>query len=179
MRRLNAATLAAAAPARTFRWFDPDDAADAAVLAAQLAIVSGAAGGGEDGLERALDLAEARATELPPALVAQAMAIFVTHHKPARRLAKPRTLRVRPELFAPSRPAGAVRATAPDPEQALDYWREDPFANEHHEHWHQVYPFPGLPLFQDWTVWAETADRAGLAALLRALDPAEDWPAFL
>ncbi|MGH3614591.1 MAG: hypothetical protein ACRDRK_18780, partial [Pseudonocardia sp.] len=60
----------AAAPARTFRWFDPDDAAETVALAAQLAIVSGAAGGAEDGLERALDLAETRATELPPALVA-------------------------------------------------------------------------------------------------------------
>ncbi|HKR52562.1 MAG TPA: tyrosinase family protein, partial [Pseudonocardiaceae bacterium] len=64
------------------------------------------------------------------------------------------------------------------PEEALDYWREDPFANEHHEHWHQVYPFAGLPP-EDWTVWAETADRAGLAALLSALDPTQDWPAFL
>ena len=169
----------AAAPARTFRWFDPDDAAEAVALAAQLAIVSGAAGGAEDGLERALDLAETRATELPPALVAQAMAIFVTHHKPARRLAKPRTMRVRPELFAPSKPAGGVaRTTAPAPEDALDYWREDPFANEHHEHWHQVYPFSGL-LPPDFVVWAQTSDRAGLAALLSALDPAPDWPAFL
>lgn len=169
----------AAAPQRTFRWFDPDDAAEAVAFAVQLAIVSGAAGGEQEGLERALDLAETRAAELPPALVAQAMAIFATHHKPARRLAKPRTMRVRPELFAPSRPTGAIgRTTAPAPEEALDYWREDPFANEHHEHWHQVYPFAGLPP-EDWTVWAETADRAGLAALLSALDPAPDWPAFL
>jgi hypothetical protein len=174
-----AAPRATAAPERTFRWFDPDDAADAVALAAHLAIVSGAEHSEENGLERALDLAEARAADLPPALVAQAMAIFVTHHKPARRLGMPRTLRVRPELFAPSRPAGtAARTTAPDPEEVLDYWREDPFANEHHEHWHQVYPFAGIQP-QDWLAWAETADRAGLAALLSALDPAQDWPAFL
>ncbi|HEY6425156.1 MAG TPA: tyrosinase family protein [Pseudonocardiaceae bacterium] len=174
-----AAPRAAAARERTFRWFDPDDAADAVALAAQLAIVSGAAGSEEDGLERALDLAEARAADLPPALVAQGMAIFVTHHKPARQLGKPRTMRVRPELFAPSRPAGGAGRAAPGPEEVLDYWREDPFPNEHHEHWHQVYPFAGLPLFQDWAVWAETADRAGLAALLSALDPTQDWPTFL
>ncbi|MGI9063527.1 MAG: tyrosinase family protein [Pseudonocardiaceae bacterium] len=168
------------APARTFAWFDPDDAADAVALAAELAIVSGAAGNETDGLEAALDLAEARAADLPPALVAQALAIFVTHHKPARQLAKPRTIRVRPELFSPSRPAGAAGlGGAPTQENVLDYWREDPFANEHHEHWHQVYPFAGIPLFQDWIVWAETSDRAGLAALLAALDPAQDWPAFL
>ncbi|HKR52638.1 MAG TPA: hypothetical protein VJT72_24275, partial [Pseudonocardiaceae bacterium] len=95
-------------PVRTFRWFDPDDAAAAVALAVQLAIVSGAAGSEQEGLERALDLAETRAAELPPALVAQAMAIFTTHHKPARRLAKPRTMRVRPELFAPSRPTDTI-----------------------------------------------------------------------
>jgi len=175
-----AARRVTAVPERTFRWFDPDDAAEAVALAAQLAIVSGTAGTVEDGLEQALDLAEDRATGLPPALVAQAVAIFVTHHKPARRLAKPRTLRVRPELFAPSRPAEATgRTTALTPEEALDYWREDPFANEHHDHWHQVYPFAGMPRFQEALVWTETSDRAGLAALLAALDPAEDWPAFL
>ncbi|KAJ3057104.1 Polyphenol oxidase 1 [Rhizophlyctis rosea] len=32
-----------------------------------------------------------------------------------------------------------------DPEEALDYWREDQNLNEHHEHWHIVYPNGGVP----------------------------------
>jgi tyrosinase len=30
-------------------------------------------------------------------------------------------------------------------ESSLDYWREDPLLNEHHEHWHLVYPYGGRP----------------------------------
>lgn len=174
----NLGARANARGARTFSWFDADDATAAVGLAAQLALSTAMEPNEDEGLARALDLAEARADELGPDLVAQAMAIFVTHHTPARRLGKPRSVRIRPELFAPSRPADA-RASTPGPEPALDYWREDPFANEHHDHWHQVYPWPGLPRFGDLLVWAETSDRAGLAALLGALDPAPDWPAFL
>jgi hypothetical protein len=189
---------AAAGRERPFSWFNPDDAAEAVGLAAQLAIVTGAAPTEDVGLQRALDLAAARSAELPPDLVAQAMAIFVTHHAPARQLAKPRTIRLQPELFTPSRPADAHGpADVADPERALDYWREDPFANEHHGHWHQVYPFPGLPFTPRpgqpsspaagppgstapvWIRWAETSDRAGLADLLHVLDSARDWPAFL
>jgi hypothetical protein len=184
---------------RPFSWFNPDDAAEAVGLAAQLTIVTGAAPTEDVGLERALDLATRRAEELPPDLVAQAMAIFVTHHPPARQLAKPRAIRLQPELFTPSRRADAGGPEAADPERALDYWREDPSANEHHGHWHQVYPFPGLPLTPSpvhppsppagppgahapsaaWIAWAETSDRADLAVLLRVLDPVRDWPAFL
>jgi Hemocyanin, ig-like domain/Hemocyanin, copper containing domain len=173
------AAAAATARGRPFSWFDPDDAAEAVGLAARMAIASGAAPTEDMGLQRALDLAEQRAREVSPELVAQALAIFVTHHTPARQLARPRTVRIRPELFTPSAPPGAIAVEgAAEPERALDYWREDPFANEHHSHWHQVYPFPGLPV-QEWLLWAETSDRAGLADLLRALDPTRDWPAFL
>ena len=108
------AERAAAGRERPFSWFDPDDAAEAVGLAAQLAVVSGAAPTEDVGLQRALDVAAARAAELPPELVTQAMAIFVTHHRPARQLAKPRTVRLRPELFMSSRPADA-----PEPEGAL------------------------------------------------------------
>jgi hypothetical protein len=133
------AERATAGRERPFSWFNPDDAAQAVGLAALLAVVSGAAPTEDVGLQRALDLAAAQSAELPPELVTQAMAIFVTHHRPARQLAKPRTIRVEPELFMPSRPADAPEPEgAPDPERALDYWREDPFANEHHGHWHQV-----------------------------------------
>jgi hypothetical protein len=31
------------------------------------------------------------------------------------------------------------------PSDELEWYREDPFANEHHSHWHVVYPVVGLP----------------------------------
>src|SRR5215211_2743677 len=30
---------------------------------------------------------------------------------------------------------------ATPPEDRLDFWREDPLLNDHHDHWHDVYPF--------------------------------------
>ena len=55
------------------------------------------------GLSSALDLAEERASEDPPALVRQALAMFVTHHKPARRPRQAALVIARPEAFRPSR----------------------------------------------------------------------------
>lgn len=163
-----------------FSWFDPADATVAVRLAARLSVLTATAPTVEDGLERALDAAEERAAEDPTALVTQAMALFVTHDRTARLLGKPRTLRVRPELFGSSRDDNQARESTPGPEPALDYWREDLFANEHHEHWHQVYPWPGIPRWtRGFGAWAGSADRAGLAAVFEVLSPVQDWPAFL
>ncbi|HEX2204042.1 MAG TPA: hypothetical protein VHG91_12115, partial [Longimicrobium sp.] len=45
--------------------------------------------------------------------------------------------------------AGAAAPTRPPkaepPEDRVSFWREDPLVNEHHEHWHNVYPFAGRP----------------------------------
>src|SRR3712207_7393827 len=43
-----------------------------------------------------------------------------------------------------------------------DYWRENVFANEHHQHWHEVYPTTGL-LPRDLPAWFQqhsAAERA-------------------
>jgi tyrosinase len=34
---------------------------------------------------------------------------------------------------------------ATPPEDGLDFWREDPLLNDHHHHWHLVYPASGRP----------------------------------
>jgi hypothetical protein len=163
-----------------FSWFDAADGVAAVRLAARLSVLAAAAPTVEDGLEQALDLAEARTADDPTALVQQAMALFVTHDRAGRLLGKPRTLRARPELFRSSRDDDGVRASTPGPEPALDYWREDLFANEHHDHWHQVYPWPGIARFNGGVrAWAGSADRAGLAAVFEALSPGPDWQAFL
>jgi hypothetical protein len=63
-----------------------------------------------------------------------------------------------PELVLPSRsllmPLGAAAggtfppraAAGPLPSDGLSFWREDPLINEHHEHWHLVYPTTLDPL---------------------------------
>jgi hypothetical protein len=105
-------------------------------------------------------------------LVKQAVKLFVTHDpEAARRLRLPTVEAVTtqeiegtPEPPSPP-PAGPVEATeaaevAPPPgvedraavpsltepreERQLDWYREDPFANDHHHHWHNVYPGRGL-----------------------------------
>ena len=182
-----------------FSWFDPADAARATALAAELAIRAGSEETSEAGLSSALDLAESRSADEAPGLVRQALAMFVTHHKPARRLGKPRSVAVRPEAFIRSkvgttakpsratskvgrvgRTGGKQRTLGSTTEAQLDYWREDALANEHHEHWHEVYPYSGL-LPGDWVEWATAADRRGLAALLQALEPrpANQWLTFV
>ncbi len=57
---------------------------------------------------------------------------------------------------------------------ALDYWREDALANEHHEHWHQVYPYTGLPP-RDFLGWATETPRSDMVAVLEALAPGQNW----
>jgi hypothetical protein len=170
---------------RSFSWFDPDDAAAATRLGAELALAAGGGRTSEDGLAAALDLAEARLADEPPALVRQALAMFVTHHRPARRLRKPRSVVARPQAFVRSRVGTTLRgararSTGSAAEAALDEWREDALLNEHHEHWHEVYPFSGL-FPSDWLRWATETDPAAIAALLQALEPrpAGAWRAFV
>jgi Hemocyanin, ig-like domain/Hemocyanin, copper containing domain len=172
---------AVAAPAR-FSAFDPEQAKSAAQLALGLSVVAADAPTQADGLEAALDQAESAATRESPELVHHALSLFITHSKDGRQLVKPRTATVAPHLLAPSRPAveaaEGLEGGSTGDEQRLDFWREDPLANEHHEHWHEVYPFAGL-LPTDWDAWAAAADHGGLTELLSGLDDSQDWAAFV
>jgi hypothetical protein len=56
------------------------------------------------------------------------------------------------EVREPQMTASSIEAAEDAPENAavpardgLEWYREDPFANEHHEHWHIVYPTSGIP----------------------------------
>src|SRR5919199_3692872 len=178
-----AEAAAAVAAARPFSAFDPEQLAAASQLALGLSVVAAAAPTQAEGLNAALDQAEQAAESEDPELLHHALSLFITHSKDGRRLAKPRTAAAAPQLLAPSR--GAVTAEervepggSTGDEQRLDFWREDPLANEHHEHWHEVYPGAGL-LPADWLAWARNAGRDGLTELLSGLDDSQDWPAFL
>ena len=95
-------------------------------------------------------------------MVQYATQLFLTHHPEARDQIKFKPLEIRqPELVRPSRtltqkitdlvvpasgfmPARSIGG-ATEPEDRLEFWREDPLLNEHHEHWHLVYPTAPLP----------------------------------
>jgi Hemocyanin, ig-like domain/Hemocyanin, copper containing domain len=91
-------------------------------------------------------------------------------------LAKPRTVAAAPKLFSPPPKGGderrriSIGGLSPQ----LDYWREDVLANEHHQHWHEVYPFTGLPP-SDFREWLEARTPAELVAILNALQPDPKW----
>jgi hypothetical protein len=163
----------------TFSWFDPDDAVGATALAFRLAALSAARKRPTDALALALDHVEEEAGRSHPEGVRQGFALFVTHNVDGRRLHKPRTVVAAPGLFRPparprpsSRRAISTGGAAPQ----LDYWREDALANEHHQHWHEVYPYTGLPP-RDFRAWAAATPRATMVEILESVDPAQDWQA--
>ncbi|KAJ3212444.1 Polyphenol oxidase 1 [Dinochytrium kinnereticum] len=78
--------------------------------------------------------------------VRHALMIFITHSPIAQR----NGLKVSALTSRASQLAVPISSQlpAPDPEDsevALNYWREDVNLNEHHEHWHIVYPGGGIP----------------------------------
>lgn len=162
--RAEAGLVAAAdEPILVFSVFDETHLARALDTAADL-MRRADAGTVDEGLAAALDRRAELAGEENPDLLDYALMVFITHHPRGRLLTHavpPVTLR-NPELVAPSAPpeaetingldmadtlatraafAGGVLPTS----DGLEWWREDPFANEHHTHWHVVYPFGGIP----------------------------------
>ncbi|MEP1576009.1 tyrosinase family protein [Roseibium album] len=76
--------------------------------------------------------------------------MFMTHFPGAAEYSSP-ALAVRSPIKALSSNSMAAKGFAASgqagstpPEDLLDWFREDPLFNEHHEHWHIVYPFAGI-----------------------------------
>jgi Hemocyanin, ig-like domain/Hemocyanin, copper containing domain len=162
-------------PAQAFSWFDTDDAIAAATLSFRLAARAASGTTVEEGLAAALDVAEQEKGSARPEEVQIALALFVTHNRDGRRLTKPRTVTAAPELFSPPRVGdGRLAISEGGLSPGLDYWREDVLANEHHQHWHEVYPFTGIEpaSFDDWATGHSTDD---LVAILEGLSSAQRW----
>jgi tyrosinase len=118
----------------------------------------------DQGIEKAVEAAERAAqTESSRGLVKRAVKTFVTHHPQARReLTLPSVEAVEgedvaageqpspPNLPEEPLPPGEVDTatipslTLPAEERQLDWYREDPFANDHHAHWHDVWDTDGI-----------------------------------
>jgi tyrosinase len=165
-----------AAPSASFSPFDPVQAQQANLLAQRFVQLANSAEG-TAGLQAVLDETEKAAATENPELVRYALMLFITHHPTGNQLKiKPLEKRA-PQLVLPSKkPAvplqaearvaktttveatatqARVTAAVPPSEALLNWFREDPKANEHHEHWHLVYPFTGDP------VTGRTRDRQG------------------
>ncbi len=110
----------------------------------------------KEGLEAAMQAIEKAMAEEPIiGLVQYALKLFMVHNPEARASLKLKPLEVRQaNMVVPSEPLtgedgggapeafalGAPVADASSSEKLVNYWREDPLINEHHEHWHLVYP---------------------------------------
>lgn len=138
-----------AAPGQSFSPFDTVQMLRASVLAARFMALANSKEG-TAGLNAALDEADKAIATEDPELVRYALMLFMTHHPKGNQLKlKPLEKRA-PQVALPSTPAEAAflatEAAAEAPSEAsLNWFREDPKANEHHEHWHLVYPWPGIP----------------------------------
>ena len=101
-------------------------------------------GKGNDGLAAALEDAE-RELRADPERAKHALMIFITHHPSAARLPVPSLEERRPDLAERAVESSTESLEAVGGEGQLDWFREDPLANQHHEHWHVVYPVSGVP----------------------------------
>ncbi len=142
-----ATPLETAASQRHFSPFVNEDLERAVALASELMRIAENKGG-EAGIVSALQEIEQKSGTEIPGLVQYAVKLFITHYPQARALVKVKPLEERQaNLIAPSKAlkfAGEEAGSTP-PENILDFWREDPLINEHHEHWHIVYPMSGRP----------------------------------
>jgi len=147
---------------RPFSEFVFEDVERASEIASDLIAIA-AAKGGEEGLAEAVsEIDRLRTTERQPGLLQHAVKLFITHFPLARQTFTWKPLEKRqPNLVVPSKSSAtgpvaarglrAEVATAEQPpgstspENEVDFWREDPLINEHHEHWHLVYPTVPIP----------------------------------
>lgn len=129
---------------RMFTPFLLDDQERAATLAERLAEEADARPQLSDAERLAFVMGTARgfAEQGETGLAQHALGLFLTHHPLGRTMGVPSLLK---------RTALAADAAAPLPDETLgshaegeearlDWYREDPLLNEHHEHWHWVYP---------------------------------------
>ena len=131
-----------------FDIFDESDLQRAVELGLHLSIASQDKDNAEAAISAVLDLAEDMAEREDKGAVAHALALFATHSQQGRLIGKPRLFEANPEAALPgrSRTASGTLEAAFGVEARLDYWRESPLANEHHQHWHEVYPSIGIQL---------------------------------
>jgi tyrosinase len=131
---IEAKVAATEGPSRRFSPFIPSELDRAIALAGELMRIAE-----QQDVAAALEEADRRAAVEDVQLVRHAVELFIVHDPEAARLAIP------PIPPPHEKRAGARLAGAIGRESALDWFREDPLANDHHRHWHIVYPARGRP----------------------------------
>lgn len=153
MQSLDAA-LAAPQAEQVFSEFVPSHQQEAISLAGQLMQIATDVGG-DEGLRKALEAADQASETNNLDLVKYALMVFITHFPQANKLRIPSLVEREPHKVASSMAAtGAADALEAQPgleaatlsETVLNWFREDPLVNEHHERWHVVYPASGVPV---------------------------------
>ena len=129
---------------RRFSPFDPEMLLEAGKLAAELSVAAHEPADAADGVGAVLDRIDAEVGTRQAGVIHHALSLFATHDPRGRLLRKPRLMTVSPGAVLPSARRDGAREGATGPEAILDYWRENAFANEHHQHWHEVYPGIGV-----------------------------------
>jgi hypothetical protein len=122
---------------RNFSPFIEEDALAAAAVAAQMARAAKRGATPEEGLEAALDIAHGVIVEEARSGVGKfGLQLFATHSPIGQELRLERPIE--------ADPASLVNSTLSTSADPVSYWREDPLENEHHLHWHVVYPSIGI-----------------------------------
>ena len=129
---------------RMFTPFLAEDQERAATLAERLASQADAQPQLNDAERLALVMGTARsiADRGETGLAQHALGLFLTHHPLGQAMSVPSLLKrtaLATEAAAPL-PDETLGSHADGEEAKLDWFREDPLLNEHHEHWHWVYP---------------------------------------
>ena len=126
-----------AARPHNFSPFVEEDALAAAAVAAQMARAAKREATPAEGLNSALDIAHRIIVDEARSGVGKfGLELFAAHSPIGRELRLKRPIEADPASLM-----GSTVATTADP---VSYWREDPLANEHHLHWHVVYPSTGI-----------------------------------
>jgi len=140
----------------TFSPFDPDQAEEAYSSTAKYMKIANE--NPDDPIEKVLECARQESETSDPELVRFALMTFITYHPTARS----QNLRILPLIQrspGTSVPKKKKVSLAPGPvlsdqkpeesdedlESYMNWFREDPNLNEHHEHWHVVYNSRGVP----------------------------------
>lgn len=146
-----------AGPRRPFSIFVDGDAERAGEIAGRMAAEAHAMDGASEDqvIARALEVALEAAPGLPAGTAEHAVKLFVTHDPVARNLRVPSLLgRMTPSFLEPIMTMKSlsgdivsdIGGVSTEEEDQLAWFREDPVANEHHEHWHLVYPIEEKPV---------------------------------
>jgi hypothetical protein len=135
---------AGAEPIPNFSPFDKNHMARAAAIRKELKDALRAGPTEEEGLSRALDHFESLLDWENPDLLFYTLQVFLVHYKGTVPVALPSLLAREPERIVPRGASGEAGMALPvaegsEDETNLDWFRESPFLNEHHQHWHVVY----------------------------------------